>query len=753
MGRLPTLVLIFLSLGLHAQQAIQLSSRMDGSPIGGATITHIESAEIFITDQNGQAQVKGILPTQIVIRHLGFETTTYWLDASENITEIKLAPTQQLLDEVVVTGQFAAQSAKKSVYKVKTIDDQRIQAQAANTLQDVLSNELNIRFSRDNATGVAGMSLQGISGQNVKVLIDGIPMVGRSGVANEIDLNQINVNNIERIEIVEGPMAVNYGADALAGVINIITKKGGGEKLSLNVNLQEETVGDEYSLFEDGIHNAGVNLGYQINENWYIQGETRINRFGGWTGDGEGRDKSWYPKTQHFNTGMLRYANDALDIYYRLDHLDETIENLGPINDNNPLRDPFAVDEEYIASRWMHQLQADIDLGKGQWSNAISYTDYERNTHQFTRNMVTDDITTNVPDEQDTIGYTSLFLRSILANADLFSLGNWTANSQLGIESIRELASGTTLSDGDKVIWNNALFASLEFQKGALSIRPGVRFTQNSVFDAEPTASINMKYDVSPSTQVRFGYGRGFRAPSARELYHEFIDANHNILGNQDLLPEYSHNLNADITIQSSKLNSSFSIAGYYNHIDNRIAFFIPEQANQPTTYTNLNLFKTTNATVSWKYQIGNLTTNAGMSYMGIYQQLSAEGSSDVPTYVFTPEINANIQYLWSLPGINVSAFYKYTGRAQNYQLISDGEGNSTPELRGVDPFNFLDLTISKEWVKGLTLGIGARNLLDVTSVNNNIAGGEAHSGGGDNTPVAYGRSYFAKVTYQFVKQ
>ncbi len=751
--RFTTMFLMISSLSLHAQQKLRLVNITNGTPVEGAVITHIESAAVTISDHNGFVSLEGILPTQIIIRHVGFESATFWLTQSDEIIEIKLSPAEQWLDEVVVTGQFSVQSAKQSVYKVKTIGEQRIQAQAANTLQDVLSNELNIRFSRDNATGVAGMNLQGISGQNVKVLIDGVPMVGRSGVANEIDLNQINVNSIERIEIVEGPMAVNYGADALAGVINIITKKGGSEQLSLNVNIQEETVGDEYSLFEDGNHNVGVNLGYQINKHWYVQAETRLNRFGGWTGDGEGRDKSWYPKTQHFNTGLLRYSNDQLDIYYRLDHLDETIENLGSVNDNNPLRDPFAVDEEYLATRWMHQLQADIALGKGQWSNALSYTDYSRNTHQFTRNMVTEDIKTNVPDEQDTIGYTSLFLRSTLVHADLLSMGNWTANSQLGIEVIREVAVGTTLSDGDKTIWNNAFFAALELQNGKLSVRPGVRFTQNSVFSAEPTASVNMKYDVSPGTQLRLGYGRGFRAPSVRELYHEFIDANHNILGSQDLLPEYSHNLNADVTVQLVKLNSTFSLAGFFNHIDNRITFFIPEQANQPTTYTNLNLFKTTGTSATWSYESGGFTANTGFSYIGIYQQLSTEQTIDVPTYVFTPEVNANLQYLWSLPGINISIFYKHTGRAQNYQLISDDEGNSAPELRGIDPFNFLDLTLSKEWANGIGLGIGARNLLDVTSVNNNISGGGAHSGGGGNTPIAYGRSYFARVTYQFVKR
>ena len=65
------------------------------------------------------------------------------------------------------------------------------------------------------------MTMMGLKGQNVKILIDGMPIIGRQGTSNEININQVDINTIERIEIVEGPMSVVYGADALAGVIFI----------------------------------------------------------------------------------------------------------------------------------------------------------------------------------------------------------------------------------------------------------------------------------------------------------------------------------------------------------------------------------------------------------------------------------------------------------------------------------------------------------------------------------------------------
>ena len=184
-----------------------------------------------------------------------------------------------LLDEVVITGQFEPQSARKSVYQVKTIPLERIAARGAVRLQDVLNTELNIRFSQDLALGGSNLSLQGLAGQNVKVLIDGVPMVGRQGTSNEININQLNVNAIERIEIIEGPMSVVYGADALAGVINIITKKTIDGKLELQAKVHEETVGNEYG-WSEGIHNESIGIGFSKN-NWRTRADFNRNYFGG----------------------------------------------------------------------------------------------------------------------------------------------------------------------------------------------------------------------------------------------------------------------------------------------------------------------------------------------------------------------------------------------------------------------------------------------------------------------------------------
>lgn len=129
------------------------------------------------------------------------------------------------LEEVVVTGQFEPQSINKSVFNVKVITSQDIQNLAANNLGDVLNQYLNITVRPSGSDGRSTVSLFGLDAQYFKILVDNVPLVNEAGLGNNIDLSQINLNDIEQIEIIEGSMGVTHGANAVSGILNIITKK------------------------------------------------------------------------------------------------------------------------------------------------------------------------------------------------------------------------------------------------------------------------------------------------------------------------------------------------------------------------------------------------------------------------------------------------------------------------------------------------------------------------------------------------
>ena len=124
------------------------------------------------------------------------------------------------MQQAVVTAIF--ESISQSFHRINLINKNKIERLAAVNLSDVVKMDASLSLNNDNILG-SSLSIQGLSGQNIKILIDNVPVIGRLG--GNIDLGHINLSNIERIEIVEGPLSVNYGTDALAGTINLISSK------------------------------------------------------------------------------------------------------------------------------------------------------------------------------------------------------------------------------------------------------------------------------------------------------------------------------------------------------------------------------------------------------------------------------------------------------------------------------------------------------------------------------------------------
>ena len=151
---------------------------------------------------------------------VGLLSAVFWIKA-QNKDSLQFSK----IDEVVITGQYKQQSINKSIYKVEVIDAQQVKNMAATTASEVLSQNLNILIEPNSGSGDSNAKIMGLGGAYTKVLIDNIPVVSDQGMGNQVDLSKINVNNIERIEIVKGAMGVEYGNNAVAGVINIITKK------------------------------------------------------------------------------------------------------------------------------------------------------------------------------------------------------------------------------------------------------------------------------------------------------------------------------------------------------------------------------------------------------------------------------------------------------------------------------------------------------------------------------------------------
>lgn len=645
------------------------------------------------------------------------------------------------LDELVITGEVEPQSVRKSLHKVRIIPMERIELQGATRLQDVLATELNVRFSQDLALGGSNVSLQGLSGQNVKVLLDGVPVIGRQGTGNEININQINVNSIERIEIIEGPMSVIYGADALAGVINIITKKPEEELLSGSAKIQLESVGDEFGT-DKGIHMISTTLDYK-KKSLYTHAELTRNLFNGWKGEAVDRELTWHSKNQWLAGGVLGYKTEKTDVYYRADFLHEKIYN--PANFSGT----EALDQNYITQRLMQQVQATtVFTKKLNFNTALSFTNFERKTQSISVDQASGKETLAIgPGLQDVTRFTGLTFRGILNIKASSSL-----SIQTGYDINAESGSGGRLEEGNNEIVDFAVFVLGDVTLTPwLSVKPGLRIIKNSVYQAPPfIPSLNMKATLNEKHDLRLAYGRGFRAPSLRELYFNFFDASHSIEGNADLEAELSHSLNASWNAQWIKqpFYSYATVIGiFYNDLENMISTGVKPGNTNTTTYLNIDHYKTTGATITNTFKRTKLEATLGFAYTGRYNQLEAFDAT-LPEFTWSPEVNSSISYRFPF-NWSTALFYKFTGKLPYYEIRYTTEGTEEIALAESDHYHWMDFTLKKSYKK-LNVTIGIRNILDVTSINNtsqSTGGGHTISGA---RPIGYGRSYFTGIQYLF---
>jgi outer membrane receptor for ferrienterochelin and colicins len=748
------LLFLVLVLGCSIAQGQENIANIKGRIIG--LQGNIADVSVFIkgtkmgtsTNNHGDFMLK--IPAgnyTLLLQHVAYQAIeiNVQVKAHETISvgTITLSEKDRQLEAVVVTGQFSPQSVRNSVYQIRTISNEQIRLRGATNIQAVLNTELGIRLSNDLTLGTTDIQLMGMSGQNVKILLDGIPMVDRGSTRES--LGQIDVNTIDRIEIVEGPMSVTYGSDALAGVINIITKKSLAKAhLSISARLQEETTGKEYNLMDgNGTHNTFLGTTYQ-KKHWEFTANVSRNFFGGWQGSLTERKKEWMPKEQYLFATGVGYRNEKLSLWYRFNGTNETLKSLGNTYINSQTNRLSATDQYYISTRWFHQVQGDFQwTPKTSLTAAVSYTDYSRQTQTTDIDLVSNYRTLNLTSSQDKSVFNTAFVRITAQH----KLSNFISLQQ-GIETSLNSSSGERIL-GTPSINEYAYFISSEWKLGSnINIRPGLRFIQNSVYNAPPVIpSINTKLTLSRNLDLRLAYAKGFRSPALRELYFTFFDSSHSIRGNTNLKAENSDSFNGSLTYQfmaQKMVKVKTSLSGFYNHFNNLISLGSDPTDATISTYLNIDTYKTVGFTINNHVVWKNIQGSIGLSHIGRYNRLAE--SNPLPNFVWSNEVNTTVLYNHPKSGTSLSVFYKFTGKQPIYQSISTSEGSST-RLSEIASFHTADMTISQVFGKNYTLIGGIKNVFDVTTIQNTAGTTDtAHSTGGA-IPMSYGRSFFLGIS------
>ncbi len=143
------------------------------------------------------------------------------------------------LDEVIITANKYPKKQSETGKVVSIITNQQLEKSGNKTIGELLNSIVgtNIIGANNNLGTNITPSIRGAAAGNVLILLDGIPVNDPSVIANYFDLNFINPDQVERIEILKGGQSTLYGSDAVAGVINIIPKKGEKNKFNINGNF------------------------------------------------------------------------------------------------------------------------------------------------------------------------------------------------------------------------------------------------------------------------------------------------------------------------------------------------------------------------------------------------------------------------------------------------------------------------------------------------------------------------------------
>ncbi len=734
MNRIVLILLIFLLtfFKVFAQNRIEIISSDDGKPVISANVklkciagNCKDSLKLLRTSAKGFVINPFKEKTAINVSYIGYKTHIDTLEKNTSKT-ITLEVQPITLHDIVTTGQYVPQSAQSSVFPVKVITEERIQGQAASNLRDLFTNEMSIKVSQDNILG-AGMSINGISGQNVKIMVDGVPIIGR--LNGNIDISQINLNNVERVEIIEGPMSTIYGSDALGGVVNIITKTKFDDKWRFKSNSFYESVGT-YNFDGD----VAISLSNEDKLN--ISGGR--NYFNGFSPIDTSRAKLWKPKEQYFGSFNLSHRFDKAVIKYNFDYFYEYILSKG-----NP-REPYletAFDDHFKTFRMKNSLYYQGEISNNKFLDiTLSYSNFKRLKNTFLRDLTTlTNILTNSDNDQDTSTFNNLLFRTTYSSDGYLP----NLSYQSGFEFNYDNASGARISNAITSVQDYAFFTSIQyvpFEK--FTIQPAFRLISNTLYKAPIIPSINLKYEFNDKLKIRAAYSKGFRAPTLKELYFLFVDVNHNIQGNQNLLAETSDSYNAVMSYMIQREASVYKIEPkiFYNNIYNQIS--LATVSNNLYSYVNLGNFKSLGAELKVQYIVDGMMINFGYSYLGRKSTLSDNIES--PDFKYTSELTAGLIYDIKAIESKFSIFYKYSGKQPGYSI----DANKNIQEYTISDYSMIDATISKNiFEKYLNITIGVKNLLNVTNITNTGSFSQGpHSSDTGSTPFAYGRTFISTL-------
>lgn len=412
-------------------------------------------------------------------------------------TSVAIAQTEE---SVVVTATRTAQSLQHSLSSVSVLNRADIERLQPFSVPELLRGLPGVALVSNGGRGKqTSVFMRGMESDHLLVMVDGIK-VG-SATTGTAALQDLAVDQIERIEVVRGPRASLYGSEALGGVIQIFTRRG-SETLTPRASIT--LASDNSQKLTAGV--SGSQGAAWFNLNASAEQTDGYNTCTGLTGTAgcftNEPDKDGY-ENQSVSMRAGYDVSDATDIELNLSRTEG--ENWYDGDFQNEADTLTKLISASVTSQITEQWQLQFKLARS-WDHSDNYKDgVSAGRYETLRDAV--NLQSNLQLSADTL---------------------WS----LGIDYLDDkVSSDTAYAVTDRN--NRALFSLLQQQLGEHSVEFGLRRDDNQQFGGETTGHLAWGYPVSDSLRLIASYGTAFKAPTFNELYFPGF-------GNADLQPEES---------------------------------------------------------------------------------------------------------------------------------------------------------------------------------------------------------------------
>lgn len=785
-----TLLLIIGLLQSLFSQSIDFQGKVTDSktnqPISGAFV-FINYSYSTYTNNHGLFLIQDIPQGkyEIKISHLGYKLYSGEVTIESSLKDFNITLESSLieLDEVIVSTSKTEDYIKNSPYSELLISAKEIESKPLQSFADIMKNQPGVSLLRDGIWGTE-ISIRGLNRENIVTLIDGSRILTATDIAAR--LSMVNLNDIERIEIIKGASSSIYGSGATGGIVNIITKSPSlYNTFSINGNVSAQ-------------YNSVNNLS-SFNGLLYSGGSFWASKFAGsyrkadniQTPLGELKNSQFEDYSFTGSLNVLPVTNQKLSVDYQLFKANDVgIPGASVFPNNADVRYPFEKRELISAGYEIQNISKMFYKLSAKYSYQFIARDVENIPHTVqmvpgsgstpARRVSVLKITPGADHKSNNI-----LLQGNLLLADwnnlIIGMDYWDRKYEGHREKYQKIevldSTGQVVNTTNKVIGEkplpNSSYSSLgvfaqdgmNLLKDKLDLNLGVRYdyiniTGEKTFNPEyeivngnlnnnPTgqqiiwndvksnnssfsSNLGLKYSLSPMINITIGFAYSFRSPSLEERF-QFIDQGSLVrIGNPNLKPEEGKSADFGFRLYADNLKIITSI--YYNYFNNLVSEVRGTFEGRNATFkTNIGEARIYGFDLSSEYNFIN-------DYV-FYSAFAYTKGDDVTSGGNLPEIPP----LNGTVGIKFNLF-DFANADVSSTLFAEQGDVASGELKtpGYAIFNFVlsSMPIDFTSVK-IKVFAGVENLFD-KSYRNHLSTTRG------NLTIEPGRNIFTKLTMEF---